>query len=59
MRHGIVVGLQARMRVVLHSIEGSEIEIECVVDTGFEGFLTIAMSFNISNSHSLRLCVSA
>jgi len=35
-RHGIVVSLQARMSVVLRSIEGSEIEVECVVDTGFE-----------------------
>ncbi|BCL39847.1 clan AA aspartic protease [Nostoc sp. MS1] len=41
MRHGIVVGLQARISVVLRSSEGSEIEVECVVDTGFEGFLTL------------------
>ena len=41
MKHGIVVGLQARMSVILRSIEGSEIEVECVVDTGFEGFLTL------------------
>ncbi len=41
MKHGIVVGLQAHMSVILRSIEGSEIEVECVVDTGFEGFLTL------------------
>ncbi|MEH2117782.1 clan AA aspartic protease [Nostoc sp.] len=41
MKHGIVVGLQVRMSVILRSIEGSEIEVECVVDTGFEGFLTL------------------
>ncbi|MEH2002602.1 MAG: clan AA aspartic protease [Nostoc sp.] len=41
MKHGIVVGLQARISVILRSIGGSEIELECVVDTGFEGFLTL------------------
>ena len=29
------------MSVVLRSSEGLEIEVECVVDTGFEGFLTL------------------
>jgi clan AA aspartic protease len=39
--HGTVVGLQARITIVLR-IEGrSDLEVECVVDTGFEGFLTL------------------
>jgi clan AA aspartic protease len=29
------------MNVILHPLEASEVEIECVVDTGFEGFLTL------------------
>lgn len=45
MIHGSVVGLQARIGVLLRSPERSEIEIECVVDTGFEGFLTLPSSF--------------
>ena len=40
--NGIVVGLQARMGLVIRLPERSEdIEIQCVVDTGFEGFLTL------------------
>jgi clan AA aspartic protease len=39
--HGSVVGLQARMRVLVRSAENSEQAIEFVVDTGFEGFLTL------------------
>jgi clan AA aspartic protease len=39
--HGTVVGLQARMPVILIPPRRSPIEIECVVDTGFEGFLTL------------------
>jgi clan AA aspartic protease len=42
--HGSVVGLQARMNVLLRPPERSEIEIECVIDTGFEGFLTLPIS---------------
>jgi clan AA aspartic protease len=42
--HGTVVGLQARMSVILLPPERSGIEIECVVDTGFEGFLTLPPS---------------
>jgi clan AA aspartic protease len=42
--HGTVVGLQARMSVVLLPPERSNVEIECVVDTGFEGFLTLPPS---------------
>lgn len=41
MIHGTVVGLQARMSVILIPSGHSEIEIECVVDTRFEGFLTL------------------
>jgi hypothetical protein len=39
--NGIVVGLQARMTIIVYSPNGAELEIECVVDTGFEGFLTL------------------
>jgi clan AA aspartic protease len=43
--HGSVVGLQARIAVILLPPERSaSIEIECVVDTGFEGFLTLPPS---------------
>jgi clan AA aspartic protease len=41
MINGTVVGLQARMAIIFYSPECAEIEIECVVDTGFEGFLTL------------------
>ena len=44
MIHGTVVGLQARMSIVILPPERSSIEIECVVDTGFEGFLTLPPS---------------
>lgn len=44
MIHGNVVGLQARMRVILLPPQRSAIEIECVIDTGFEGFLTLPPS---------------
>jgi clan AA aspartic protease len=39
--HGTVVGLQARINVIFCLQDNSNIEIECVVDTGFEGFLTL------------------
>jgi len=39
--HGTVVGLQARINVVFCLPGRSEMEIECVVDTGFEGALTL------------------
>jgi predicted aspartyl protease len=39
--HGTVVGLQARINVILRPPERSDVEIECVVDTGFEGALTL------------------
>jgi clan AA aspartic protease len=39
--NGTVVGLQARMSITLYPPRRAAIEIECVVDTGFEGFLTL------------------
>jgi clan AA aspartic protease len=39
--HGSVVGLQARVNIILRPPEQSDVEIECVVDTGFEGTLTL------------------
>jgi len=42
--HGTVVGLQARMSVIILPPERSGVEIECVIDTGFEGFLTLPLS---------------
>jgi clan AA aspartic protease len=42
--HGTVVGLQARMSLIILPREGSDVEIECVIDTGFEGFLTLPPS---------------
>jgi clan AA aspartic protease len=39
--HGTVVGLQARLRLLIHLPEQVSVEIECVIDTGFEGFLTL------------------
>ncbi len=41
MMQGNVVGRQARISLTLRLPENSDIEIECVVDTGFEGFLTL------------------
>ena len=38
---GTVVGLQARMGIILYAPERAGVEIECVVDIGFEGFLTL------------------
>lgn len=38
---GRVVGLQARLSVIVRIPGNAAIEIECVVDTGFEGFLTL------------------
>jgi clan AA aspartic protease len=39
--HGTVIGLQARVGIVLYVTGLAEVEIECVVDTGFEGALTL------------------
>ncbi|MBD2451066.1 clan AA aspartic protease [Nostoc sp. FACHB-152] len=41
MIHGTVVGLQARINLIICLSQSSNIEIECVVDTGFEGYLTL------------------
>jgi clan AA aspartic protease len=38
---GTVVGLQAKINLVICPPERSPLEIECVVDTGFEGALTL------------------
>jgi clan AA aspartic protease len=38
---GTVVGLQARMNVIFYPPRRTPTEIECVIDTGFEGFLTL------------------
>jgi clan AA aspartic protease len=39
--HGSVVELQARVNIILRPPGRSDLEIECVVDTGFEGALTL------------------
>ncbi len=44
MIHGTVVGLQARMSVILRPPGRSDVEIEFVVDTGFEGFLNLPIA---------------
>ncbi|MBD2604229.1 clan AA aspartic protease [Scytonema hofmannii FACHB-248] len=44
MIHGTVVGLQARIGVILRLPGHSDAELECVVDTGFEGYLTLPPS---------------
>lgn len=41
MIHGSVVGLQARVNIVLRLPGRPDVEIEYVVDTGFEGTLTL------------------
>ena len=41
MIHGTVVGLQARISVIFRLPGRSDQEFECVIDTGFEGFLTL------------------
>lgn len=44
MIQGNVVGRQARISLILRLPRNLDIEIECVVDTGFEGFLTLPSS---------------
>jgi clan AA aspartic protease len=39
--NGTVVGLQAQMGIILCLPESLNLEIKCVIDTGFEGFLTL------------------
>ncbi|MBD2777727.1 clan AA aspartic protease [Iningainema tapete] len=41
MINGTVVGLQAQIGIILCLPRSPNIEIKCVVDTGFEGFLTL------------------
>lgn len=41
MIHGSVTGLQARINIVLRPPGQPDVEIECVVDTGFEGAITL------------------
>ncbi|MFN6481304.1 clan AA aspartic protease [Nostoc sp. DedQUE07] len=43
MINGFVVGLQARVNIVLCLAGRPDVEIECVVDTGFEGTLTLPL----------------
>lgn len=44
MIQGTVVGLQARISIVLRVAGRSDLEVECVVDTGFEGALTLPLA---------------
>lgn len=41
MIHGTVVGLQAQVSVILCLPNNRRVEVECVVDTGFAGALTL------------------
>ena len=41
--NGMVTGLQARMEILLILEDHSMMGIECVIDTGFEGFLTLPL----------------
>ena len=41
MINGAVFGLQARLNIIIYPPGYPAIDIECVVDTGFEGFLTL------------------
>ncbi len=73
MIHGTVIGLQARVKIVLRLSGNLDIEIECVVDTGFEGFLTlppsaieklgmpylISISANLADSSNVKTDVHA
>jgi len=38
---GRVVGLQARVDVIVRLVGQPDLQIECVIDTGFEGALTL------------------
>jgi clan AA aspartic protease len=39
--NGVVVGRQAQIKVVLRIADYPDLEIGCVIDTGFEGALTL------------------
>lgn len=41
---GTVVGFQARINVIFYPPRLTPAEIECVIDTGFEGFLTLPVN---------------
>ncbi len=41
MINGIVVGLQAQIGIIVCLPDNPNLEIKCVVDTGFEGFVTL------------------
>ena len=41
MIQGRVVGLQARVDVILRRVGQPDVRLECVIDTGFEGALTL------------------
>ncbi len=41
MINGSVVGLQAQISVIFCLPGSPSLEIKCVIDTGFEGFLTL------------------
>jgi len=43
MMNGMGTGLQARMEILLILEDHSMMGIECVIDTGFEGFLTLPL----------------
>ena len=53
MINGTVVGLQARMGIILYSPGRAEIEIECVIDTGFEPAVTASLAIIRSSKGSL------
>jgi clan AA aspartic protease len=42
--NGIVIGRQPQLKVVLRIVNYPDLEIGCVIDTGFEGALTLPVS---------------
>jgi clan AA aspartic protease len=42
--NGIVIGRQPQLKVVLRIVNYPDLEIGCVIDTGFEGALTLPIS---------------
>jgi clan AA aspartic protease len=70
---GSVAGLQARIGVIFRLPEQPDIQIECVVDTGFEGALTLPpaavatlrlpyltdLAANLADDSSIRTAVYA
>lgn len=46
---------EARLRLTVRGLSGQEREIEAVIDTGFNGFLTLT---SISSKQALRSCLS-